>query len=132
FLGWYQIGNKTAPEMHDMVLRHERVHKKQWHSLDVLLFAFARIFSWFNPFVHLAAREIRLNHEFIADECSHRDFGTDYQYAILNQVMETRIFPLTNSFFSKSLIKNRIIMMNKKRSKLSSMAAYTLAIPVFA
>lgn len=132
FFGWVQIGNKTAPDIHDMVLRHERVHQRQWHSVDVVLFAFARTFFWFNPFVHLAAREVRLNHEFIADEVAHRNFGTDYQYAILNQAMETRIFPLTNSFFSKSLIKNRIIMMNKKRSKTRTMAVYALAIPMLA
>lgn len=124
-----QIGNKVEEEVRDMILAHEQEHRRQWHSLDVMLFALARVLSWFNPLVHLAAREVQLNHEFLADQATVNRFGTDYQYTLLNQALDTRLFPLTNSFFSKSQIKHRILMMNKHKSKKWSLAVYALIIP---
>ncbi len=127
-----QIGRDVNEEIRDMVLEHELVHRRQWHSLDVLCFAFARIVCWFNPFMHMAAREVQLNHEFLADRETVARFGTDYQHSLLNQALQTQLFPLTNSFFSKSIIKKRIIMMNQKSTKRWSLAAYALVIPLIA
>jgi len=126
------IGEEVDHDMLEMILAHESVHRQQRHSLDVLLFAIARVLAWFNPFVYLAVREVRLNHEFLADRAVFGRMGTDYQAGLLNHAMNTRCFPLTNSFFSKNDLKNRIRMMNKKHSGKWSLAAYALIIPAIA
>lgn len=129
FFNRIQIGDRIGGDVRDMILAHEWEHRRQWHSLDVVLFSMARILAWFNPLVHLAAKEMQLNHEFLADRVTVRRFGTDYQYTLLNQALDTQLFPLTNSFFSKSMIKNRITMMNKNHSRKWSVAMYALIIP---
>lgn len=129
FFNRIEIGDKVGADMLEMIVAHESVHRRQWHSADVLLYALARVFCWFNPFVYLAFREVQLNHEFLADRNSHVRFGTDYQYGLLNHVLSANCFPLTNSFFSTNSLKNRILMMNKKQSGRWSLAMYTLIVP---
>lgn len=132
FFNCIQIGDRLDPETLDMVMVHEAVHKRQLHSFDVLLFSLARVFAWFNPLVHIAAREVQLNHEFLADRASLARFGTNYQYSLLSHALDTKLFPLTNSFFSKSLIKNRIFMMNKNSSGKWSLLKYAFIVPMIA
>ena len=43
------------------ILRHEEAHIKQWHSVDVIFSQIMVAFCWFNPFVWLMNREIRMN-----------------------------------------------------------------------
>ncbi|MEZ4722092.1 MAG: M56 family metallopeptidase [Flavobacteriales bacterium] len=124
------IGNRINAELRDMILNHESIHQRQMHSVDVIVYALARVFFWFNPLVHWAALEVSTNHEYLADEHSLKTFGTDYQYSLLNQALDTRVFALSNSFYKKSLIKNRIIMMNTKRSSGWSKTVYSLMIPL--
>lgn len=129
FFGRVQIGRMIDKEIREMIVDHEEIHRRQWHSLDVMLFACARVLSWFNPFVHWAAKEVQLNHEFLADASAYHKFGRDYQHSLLNQALDTQLFQLTNSFYSKSLIKNRILMMNKQKTGKRSLALYALIIP---
>jgi hypothetical protein len=132
FFNSIQIGSAIDPSMREMILEHEEVHRRQWHSVDVLLFALARVFCWFNPFVHWAAKEVQLNHEFIADEEVHHRYGSDYQHSLLNQALETKLFPLTNTFFNRPLIKQRIMNMNKSKSGKRSGVLYALIVPAIA
>ena len=132
FFDRIHIGRAVDPQLREMILAHEHVHQRQWHSMDVLCFALARVVWWFNPIIHLAAREVQLNHEFLADRETRARFGTDYQYSLLNQAMDTQFFPLGNSFFSQSLIKNRIRMMNKKNTRKRSLVFYALTLPLIA
>lgn len=132
FFNSIQIGSAIDPSMRKMILEHEEVHRRQWHSVDVLLFALARVFCWFNPFVHWAAKEVQLNHEFIADEEVHHIYGSYYQHSLLNQAFETKLFPLTNTFFNQPLIKQRIMKMNKSKSGKRSGVWYALILPAIA
>ncbi|NQV52831.1 MAG: energy transducer TonB [Flavobacteriales bacterium] len=132
FFSRIQIGATIDGETKEMILTHEQVHKEEWHSIDVMLYAVTRVVAWFNPFVHLAAKEVQLNHEFLADERTMRTYGQDYQYSLLDQALDTQVFRLTNAFYSTSIIKNRILMMNKNRSRKWSLAVYALIIPVIA
>ena len=50
------------------VLLHEETHAKQKHSLDVVFIEIFQILFWFNPFIYLIKRSIKLNHEFLADQ----------------------------------------------------------------
>jgi len=112
------------------ILQHEKVHVRQFHSFDLILAEILTIVLWFNPFVWLLQRSIKSLHEFLADEgVIKTGFRMhDYQQLIFDQTLGKQINNLTNNF-NVSLIKNRIIMMTKSRSKRVSRIKIILAFP---
>lgn len=113
------------------ILAHERIHIKQVHTLDILLAELLIIVQWFNPFAWLISRELKRIHEFLADEGVIREGIPlpDYQQLVLNETMGIQVNNLTNNF-TVSHVKNRIIMMTKKRSGNWSKSKALLALPV--
>lgn len=114
--------------------KHEEIHIRQWHTLDVLFFELLAIFTWFNPIIYFYKYTIKNIHEYLADEEAARFQGDKEQYALLLLSRAFNIAPssLTNTFFNKSLIKKRIFMLHKQRSKKTAVLKYGLFLPLFA
>ncbi|MFB0499530.1 TonB family protein [Mucilaginibacter sp. OAE612] len=115
------------------IATHEDVHAKQWHSADVLLVELVMIINWFNPIVYFYRRAIKHIHEFIADRHAV-EAGTDkadYAMLLLSQTFNTPSHNLVNSFFNKSLLKERIIMLQKNKSHRITLIKYGLSAPLF-
>lgn len=51
----------------EMMLVHEAVHRKQYHSIDVLVLEALTIIFWFHPLIWCFRRDIRAEHEYFAD-----------------------------------------------------------------
>ena len=117
----------------ETILEHEKVHVRQWHSLDVLIFELIAIFNWFNPFVYAYKKALRYIHEFIADDVAARTQLTKENYSILliSNVFEVPAQQLSNNFFNRSLLKRRIIMLHKRKSGKVSLLKYGLSVPLF-
>jgi hypothetical protein len=96
------------------IIAHEKTHVLQCHTFDLLLCESMIVFLWFDPFIWLIKRSIRLNHEYLADNFSIRNStnAKEYQYKLLNIRKDLINVPLAHNF--SSLIKNRIVMINKK------------------
>ncbi|MET0461945.1 MAG: M56 family metallopeptidase [Chitinophagaceae bacterium] len=95
------------------IIRHEFVHVKQKHSIDIMWAEVLCMLNWYNPFVWLLRKSIRQNLEFIADEQVLKS-GLDkkqYQYMLL-KVIGNNHFSIASQFNFSSL-KKRIAMMNK-------------------
>ena len=124
------------PESHsdketDEILTHECTHVSQWHSIDVILSEMMCMACWFNPFVWLLKREVRHNLEYLADNTVIQS-GYDsksYQYHVLGLAHHQSVTTLYNSFNVLHL-KNRIMMMNKKRSPGIVRTKYLIFIPL--
>lgn len=124
------------PESHsdketDEILTHECTHVSQWHSIDVILSEMMCMACWFNPFVWLLKREVRHNLEYLADNTVIQS-GYDsksYQYHLLGLAHHQSLTTLYNSFNVLHL-KNRIMMMNKKRSPGIVRTKYLIFIPL--
>lgn len=124
------------PESHsdketDEILTHECTHVSQWHSIDVILSEMMCMACWFNPFVWLLKREVRHNLEYLADNTVIQS-GYDsksYQYHLLGLAHHQSVTTLYNSFNALHL-KNRIMMMNKKRSPGIVRTKYLIFIPL--
>ena len=115
------------------ILTHEMAHVKQHHSVDVLLAEMVSICCWMNPFAWLLKREVRLNLEFLADrKVMEAGFATkSYQYHLLGLAYNHK-YGLSNNF-NFSHLKQRIIMMNKKKSNDAGHIKYALfVLPAFA
>jgi TonB family protein len=114
------------------ILDHEFAHIRQGHTFDLLLSELFIAIQWFNPFVWLIKRSIILNHEYLADHVSlcHNKSTIDYQYRLLNFQTGLKNISLAHSF--NSLIKNRIIMINKKPTRKYATVKNILILPVVA
>ena len=134
FFGWIFMNPATVKEDElDEILTHEMAHVKQHHSVDVLLAEMVSICCWMNPFAWLLKREVRLNLEFLADrKVMEAGFATkSYQYHLLGLAYNHK-YGLSNNF-NFSHLKQRIIMMNKKKSNAAGHIKYALfVLPAFA
>lgn len=101
------------------IIRHELVHYKHCHSLDVIISELFLCFFWFNPFVWLYKIAIIQNHEFIADYLTIKS-GIDvekYSQTIINSGNQKQTIQLTSSF-NFTQIKNRIHMLQQSKSRV--------------
>lgn len=105
----------------DQILAHERVHCRQWHSLDMLLAELLRIAFWFNPFAWWHQQLVQENLEYLVDR-EVLEEGVEkkkYQYYLLKASLSGEnpipVRPATNSF-NQPQLKSRISMMNRPRS----------------
>jgi hypothetical protein len=115
----------------DEMVVHERAHKEQRHSLDVILLELTTIIQWFNPFVWLIRMAIRAEHEFFADERVLKE-GFDmvaYQRLLFEKSLGVTELGVTSNF-NYSLLKNRLKMMTIKKSSSTSIVKYFFALPL--
>lgn len=128
FFGWIFITPQSFPGNElDEILIHEQTHVRQHHSIDVVLSELACIICWINPFCWSLKREIRNNLEYMADN-KVIESGYDsknYQYHLLGLAHQNVPVSLYNNFNVLSL-KNRIMMMNKKRTKNIGRSKYLI------
>ncbi|MBM6992469.1 MAG: M56 family metallopeptidase [Prevotella sp.] len=134
FFRWIFVCPETqsSEQLHE-ILVHEQAHVSQLHSVDVLLSELFCVINWFNPFCYLMKREIRLNLEYLADEAvlDEGNARKTYQYHLLGLAYHPSRCDLTNNFNVLPL-KNRIKMMNKRRTNEIGKAKYLLFIPLAA
>jgi hypothetical protein len=113
------------------ILSHERVHVRQWHSLDVILSEILLIVFWFNPMAWFWRKHLKQNLEFLADQCVISE-GVNkkyYQYNLLKISGIANDFELANHFNFQQL-KKRISMMNKQKSSKVNGLKLLLTLPI--
>jgi len=120
-------------ENNQVIAAHEHVHAKQWHSADVLLMETVMIVNWFNPIVYLYRYTIKHIHEYIADRqaVKHGTNKSDYALLLVSQTFNAPAHRLVNPFFNHSLLKQRILMLQKSHSKRAALIKYGLSVPLF-
>lgn len=119
-------------ETYDQIIEHEKLHIDQAHFIDKLLAEFLVILFWFNPLVWMLRSSIGKNLEFLTDQTLLKK-GMEkesYQMSLLKVSVSTKPFNLTTSY-NNSFLKNRIIMMNSKKSSIASIWKYLFILPLF-
>jgi hypothetical protein len=122
------------PEQHEIeeiaaILKHEQVHVKDFHTLDILLAELATVFYWFNPGAWLMRKAIKENLEFITDQKTLQT-GIDrkaYQYSMLQASTGLHSSELITNF-NITATRRRIVMMNSKRTSSFYLLSYLLVI----
>ena len=129
----YIVYNPNTFEQKELqqILMHEKVHAHQWHSFDVLFSQLVTIAFWFNPISWFYKKELQQNLEFIADSVSQKKSTCQksYQHLLLKTSIAPNQFALTNNFYN-SLIKKRIIMLHKNRSKNTNQLKFVFILPL--
>jgi hypothetical protein len=117
----------------ESILEHEKVHSDQHHTVDVIISRIFCILFWFNPIIWLYKKAILQNLEFIADSEAAKKISDKkaYQYTLLKITTHETCVAITNHFY-QSLIKKRIVMLNKNQSKKWNYWKYYAVLPVLA
>jgi len=129
----YFFLNKSNISQHDLlrIIDHELVHINQHHSIDLIIIELLTIIQWFNPFVRPYKKSLKETHEYLADNqviaqgCSR----ARYQLLIFEQHVGMNLFEFVNNF-NHSLIKRRIAMMTKRKSRSWAKSKFLLLVPV--
>jgi bla regulator protein blaR1 len=124
------LGDKVLAKEQENIIKHELVHIQQKHSWDLLFFELLRIVFWFNPLVYVYQSRISELHEFIADAQVAKTNKKEQYQLLLSQVFQTQHISFVNQFFKTSLIKKRIAMIQKSRSKKIWQLKYLLLVPI--
>ena len=94
------------------ILTHEQAHVRFGHSRDLLLASLLAVFQWFNPLVWICRSELKLLHEYEADDfvLNQGIDATQYQLLLVKKAVGEKRFLLANGF-NHAQLKNRITMM---------------------
>lgn len=126
------MGRKDLEE-NPAIFTHEQMHVRCRHSLDLLLFLPLQLLFWWNPLVWITREELRLLHEYEADEgvLQKGIDATQYQLLLVRKAVGEQRFSLASGF-QHAKLKNRIEMMLKPTSSGWMRWSYLALIPVLA
>ena len=133
--------HKSADQKLDRnhIIRHEMIHARQLHTIDIIISEIMTIVLWFNPFAWMYKKAVRDNLEYLTDR-QMLDEGADtkaYQLSLvritvphtMSQLRQpTAAVALANNY-NHSTLKQRIIMMNKKYSSYTKVWRHLLIVP---
>lgn len=113
------------------ILTHEQMHVECRHSVDLLLFAVFQLLFWWNPLVWITRTELKLLHEYEADEGVLRKGidATQYQLLLVRKSVGEERFSLASGF-QHAKLKNRITMMLKNPTPGGMRWSYLALLPV--
>ncbi|MDQ4141248.1 MAG: hypothetical protein M3142_12090 [Bacteroidota bacterium] len=114
-------------------MTHEKIHVRLKHSFDLLLAEIAVIVLWFNPIAWLFKREIEKNNEYQTDAMLLLNEPVNplqYQLNLLQIAAPNKPLSITTNY-NQSLLKQRILMMNAKKSAPGSYWKYGFLVPLF-
>ncbi|WP_298329762.1 M56 family metallopeptidase [uncultured Dokdonia sp.] len=131
FFKYIFIGEDIDTLSRKQILTHEQIHAKQGHTWDLIFFEIMKIIFWFNPLIYFNQKLISTVHEYLADQkATAATSKKAYYEKLLNTAFGTNNLSFTNTFFNQSLIKNRIIMLQKSKSKKSALIKYMFIAPL--
>ena len=126
----FLIINKNDYSFYPEIINHEMAHINRRHSADLLFFSVITILHWYNPLIWIALNELKMLHEYEADEDVIKQ-GTDaqkYQLLLVKKAVGTERFQLASSF-NHSKLKKRIMMMQSKKTNKWMVLSYLGLIP---
>lgn len=114
----------------NQIIKHEKLHVEQLHTLDNLIFEIFVSFFWFNPVSKKIINSVKEIHEFIVDNrLTENKNKPDYSRLILKLVEKKSIFNHINNF-SKNEIINRIKLISNPESEKIRRKRFIVSMPV--
>jgi len=96
------------------VIEHELVHIEKRHTIDMIIYNIFSIVFWFNPFIYLMQKELKLTHEFEVDsELNNSDLE------IMSPTTKSIIYSSIANNYSFNNLKRRFRMKKQSNSNRS-------------
>ena len=112
------------------VFLHEFFHVKQRHTYDILWMELVSIFCWFNPVFFWVRKEIKIIHEFLADQYAITETDRyDYAELLVWESAPGKELRLNHHFFNNQ-IKRRIMMITKFKHRNYGYLSRLMALPL--
>lgn len=113
------------------ILKHETMHIRCGHSVDLMAYSAISILHWFNPLIWIIRTEIKTIHEYEADGLTLENDTDAYQYQMLlvKTAVGAKSFQMANGF-NHSKLKKRICMMHTDKTNGWVRLAYVLCVPL--
>lgn len=132
FLGciFYDNTNPLPDSEKQIILLHESIHLREFHSADILVNKFLTVVFWYNPLFRLFLSATALNHEYLADSKVLATSGvTKPAYRKSLAINSLRNSSLSiGTFFNKSQTLTRIKMMNRNPQSINLFKVLTLGL----
>ena len=127
------VVSRTDAERYPAILTHEQAHVRCGHSFDQMLSSALTIFQWFNPLVWICRSELKLLHEYEADDSvlNQGINATQYQLLLVKKAVGEKRFLLANGF-NHAQLKNRIAMMQNTSHAAWKKLSALLVLPLLA
>ncbi|MEL6926248.1 MAG: M56 family metallopeptidase, partial [Bacteroidota bacterium] len=120
-------------ETYEQIVAHEKIHVQQWHSIDLLVAELLIIALWFNPFAWIFRKEIEKNIEYQTDDLLMHNSAPEqkkgYQMNLLKIATYNKPLAITTNY-NQSLLRQRILKMNDKKSNAYSYWKYAFVAPL--
>jgi hypothetical protein len=115
------------------VFVHEQAHASQKHSADILFIELIQIVFWFNPLIYIFKKDIKLNHEFLADQAVLKQGIKLPKYQKLLLALSSNVKePNLAHAINYSFIKKRFTVMKTNTSKQTIYLRSLLLLPLLA
>ncbi len=119
-------------ETYEQIIEHEKIHVKKRHTFDLILSEIIVVVLWFNPFIWLYRKEVEKNLEYQTDNLLINNNTVEkekYQMNLLEIATLTRPLTVTTNY-NQSLVKQRILKMNSKKSNPQAYWKYAFTAPL--
>ena len=119
-------------DTYEQIVAHEKIHVRKLHAVDLLLAEIAVIFLWFNPLMWIFRRAVEKNIEYETDDLMLKGTTVEkerYQMNLLKIATHKKPLTITPNY-NQSLIKQRILRMNAKKSNPHSYWKYAFVAPL--
>lgn len=99
------------------ILKHETIHIKQRHWIDLIFNELVLTLQWFNPVMWLYTRSLKENHEFLADKgVIEQGISPEvYRAVLINERLQGKAFNLASPFKSFGTL-GRLAMIKKEKT----------------
>lgn len=115
----------------EKILKHESVHVRQLHSLDILLSEITILLFWYNPISWMIKNAVAENLEFLTDKkvIASGVEKQSYQFSLLDICYLSGKHSVLGNHFNLKNLKKRIMMMNKKETPSKHIGKYVFIVP---
>lgn len=131
WMSYIVIPNDLETDNFNTIMAHELAHLKGRHTVDLIFAKLVLALQWFNPAAWMLRADLQAVHEFEADDAAVQSCGNykKYEEILIGRVTAMSAGLLANGFTEQTL-KQRIIMLHKKKSSRKRVlkALYLVAI----
>lgn len=118
FFHWIFIDPDSYENPEDLI-HHEHCHSKRFHSADVVFFHILAIVFWWSPSLWLFLSELKLIHEYEADDYAMKINDTTYTKTLVRCTLKKHGIHLASAF-NHAPILNRLNFIKKMKKKIST------------
>lgn len=131
YFNWIFIPKNKLKHYDKQIIEHEKAHIKLKHSWDVIFIEVYIAFFWFNPLLYLYRKSLKSVHEFQADDSILKNgVKASYYMQLLLQNLEISKPNNLYNYFNQSILKKRVTMMTKPKSRSLMKLKYILLLTV--